>query len=133
MDLKLHIDKFKRLFCLCVAVFILFSGAMFGSSSNAVAAEKAVKIAQDRTEQALDRVAGAGTANQIEGQVKEGVGKAQRQVDKALGQADGAATQAAGRVQKDIGQTQEAAENAADAAEDSAEGIIDSVKDFFGQ
>lgn len=133
MNLKSVVNKLRQAFCVSIAALVLCSGVVFGWGSSALAGERAADIVQARAEQALDRVAGSGTANQIEGRAKEDIGKVQRQVDKALGQTDGAAKQAAGRAQKDIGRTQEAAEDAANAAQDSAEGIVDSVKDFFGQ
>ncbi|MGF1521184.1 MAG: CsbD family protein [Leptolyngbyaceae cyanobacterium] len=133
MKLRAVVNKLRQALCISTAALMLCSGVMFGWGSVALAGERAASAVQARAEQELDRVAGSGTANQIEGQVKEGVGKVQRQVDKTTSQVDGAAKQAAGRAQKDIGRTQEAVEDAADTAQDSAEGIVDSVKDFFGQ
>ncbi|MEO1295186.1 MAG: hypothetical protein AAFW75_05165 [Cyanobacteria bacterium J06636_16] len=135
MKLKAAINKLKQTLCISVAALMLCSGVVLGWGSSAVAGETAASVVQARAEQELDRLAGSGTANQIEGQVKEGVGKMQRQLDKATGQnqLDSATKQVTGRAQKDFGRTQDAVEDAADAAQDSAEGIVDSVKDFFGQ
>ncbi|MBE9136294.1 hypothetical protein IQ254_03600 [Nodosilinea sp. LEGE 07088] len=84
---------------------------------------------QARAEQALDQVAGAGTANQIKGRAQEDIGRLQR----SASQAEGIGNQVQGRAQRDLGRTQGAVEDAADAAQDSAEGLVDNVKSFFGQ
>lgn len=133
MKLSTAAKKFKQILCISIAAFMLCSGMFLGWAPSAVAGEKAADIAQSRASKALDRVAGDGTANELGGQVKEGIGKVQRQFGDASDEVTGATKQVTGKVQKDIGKTQGAIEDTADSAEDTAEGIVDSVKDFFGQ
>ena len=126
--------KLQRLLCVGLATLIVGSSLLFGFSTPAVAVgNDAGDVVQSRAERELDRVAGSGTANEIEGRAKEDIGRVQRQVDKVTGGIDGIGNQVQGRAQKDIGRTQGAVEDAAEAAEDSADGLIDSVKSFFGQ
>lgn len=125
--------KFQRLLCVGLATLIVGSSLLFGFSTPAVAVgNDAGDVVQSRAERELDRVAGSGTANEIEGRAKEDIGRVQRQVDKVTGGVDGIGNQVQGRAQKDIGRTQGAVEDAAEAAEDSADGLIDSIKGFFG-
>ncbi|MBE7384080.1 MAG: CsbD family protein [Leptolyngbya sp. SIO1E4] len=133
MNLSAIANKLRQTFCLSLATLAIFWGLMFNVNSVAMAATNAADIAQSRAERELDRVAGAGTANQIKGRAEEDLGRVQRQVDKTTSQLEGTTKQVRGRAQKDIGRTQQAAEEAADTVQDSAEGLVDSVKDFFGQ
>jgi len=114
-----------------LVAIVLCSGLTLGMTAPAVAGEKAAGIVENRAEQELDRVAGAGTADQIQGSAQEGLGKVQRQFGNTENQIKGAAKQVQGRAQKDIGRTQAAAEDAAGAIEDSSQGFVESVKDFF--
>lgn len=126
--------RLQRIFCVGLATLVIGSSLLFGFSAPAAAVgNKAGDVVQNRAERELDRVAGSGTANQIEGRAKEDLGRVQRQVDKVTGDTDGLGNQVQGRAQKDIGRAQSAVEDAADAAQDTGEGIVDSVKSFFGQ
>lgn len=126
--------QLKRIFCVGLATLVIGSGLLFGFSAPASAlGNKAGDIVQQRAERELDRKAGSGTANQLEGRAQEGVGQVQRQVNKVTGGTDGIGNQVQGRAQKDLGRTQGAVENAADAAQDTGEGIVESVKGFFGK
>jgi uncharacterized protein YjbJ (UPF0337 family) len=132
MTFKAIAAKFQRLLGIGLATLVMGSGLLFGFSAPAAAlGNKAGDIVQHRAEQELDRKAGAGTANQIEGRAQADVGRVQRQIDKATGGSSGIGNQIQGRAQKDIGRTQAAVEDAADATQESAEGIVDSVKGFF--
>ncbi len=123
----------KRLMSLGILALILCSGLVFGWGAPAAANNAAGQVMQNRAEQELDRVAGAGTANQIEGRATEDLGRVQRQVGQVTNQTKGVAKQVEGRAQKDIGRTQSALENAADTVEDSTDNLVDSVKNFLGQ
>lgn len=124
----------QRIVCVGLAALVIGSTLLLGFSAPAAAlGNEAGDIVQGRAERELDRKAGAGTANQLEGSAQENLGKVQRQVEKVTGGNDGLDNQAKGRTQRDIGRTQEAAEDAADATQNAAEGIVDSVKSFFGQ
>lgn len=123
MNLETIAQRAKDIFCLCLATFVVCAGVLLNWGSPAIAANS--------VEQAVDNVVGAGTTNQVQGQIEESLGGAKRQLDKTTGQADGVAKQVTGRAQKDIGRTQQAAEETAESIEDSAEGFVDSVKDFF--
>ena len=126
--------KLQRIVCVGLAALVIGSTLLMGFSAPAAAlGNEAGDIVQGRAERELDRKAGAGTANQLEGSAQENFGKAQRQVEKVTGGNDGLKNQAQGRTQRDVGRTQEAVEDATDAAKDSAEGFVESVKDFFGQ
>lgn len=126
--------KLQRIFCVGLATLVMGSSLLFGFSAPAIAlGNKAGDIVQQRAERELDRTAGAGTANQIEGRAKEDMGRVQNQIEKVTGGNDSLGNQIQGRAQRDIGRTQGAVESAADAAQDSAEGIVGSVKNFFGQ
>jgi len=126
--------QLQRLFCVGLATLVIGSGLLFGFSAPAAAlGNEAGDIVQQRAERELDRKAGAGTANQLEGRAQEELGKVQRQVNKTTGGTEGLGNQIQGQAQKNIGRTQDAVEDAAESAKDSAGGIVDSVKDFFGQ
>lgn len=88
-------------------------------------------VAMSRAADELDRVAGEGTSDRIEGKVKSDIGTVERNVGKVTGQVEGAAKQVEGKVKSDIGRTQAATEDAREDAQDAAEGFIDSVKDLF--
>ena len=106
-------------------------GLLLGTGSDALASTDLPDLEQTPVEEGLDQVAGAGTANQVEGKAQEDLGRVQRQVDQAASQVEGAAKQVKGRAQQDIGRTQAALEDAADSAEEKADSWIDSVKAFF--
>lgn len=131
--MKLHAiaSQIRCTIYLGLVAIVLCSGLLVGVSSPALAGERGANVVQNRAEQELDRVAGAGTADQIKGSAQEGLGKVQSQLGDTENQLKGAARQAQGRAQKNFGQTQAAAENAADTIEDSGEGFVESVKDFF--
>ena len=128
-------SKLKRSFYVCLMALLLCSSLVIGTAQPAFAGNRAANIAQNRAEQALDEVAGAGTAEQIKGRAEGDLGRVQRKVGQVTGQpadrVEGAAKQVQGRAKKDIGRTQAAAEDAAEQIEDTSEGLIDSVKDFF--
>jgi uncharacterized protein YjbJ (UPF0337 family) len=126
--------RLQRGFLAGLMALVLSAGLLLGTSAPAFAlGNRAGDIVQNRAERELDRMAGAGTANQIEGRAQEDLGRVQRQVDKVTGSDDGLGNRIQGRAQRDIGRTQGAAEAATEAAQDSAEGIVDSVKGFFGK
>lgn len=125
------------------ACVLMVTVAVFGSSVSqayAVGSEAAADVVNERAAAELNRVAGAGTANQIEGAVDGAVGTVKRSVgatkdaldiDSAANKADGATDQLKGKVKRDIGRTQGAAAEAADDVEDTADGVFESIKDFF--
>jgi uncharacterized protein YjbJ (UPF0337 family) len=126
--------QFQRLMCLGLVALAVGSGVFLSWSSPALAlGNRAGDIVQSRAEREFDSKAGAGSANQIEGQVQEEFGKAQRQVNKVTGGADGIDNQVKGRVRRETGRAQGAFDDTSDVVEDAAEGFVDAVKDFFGQ
>lgn len=126
--------KLQRILCVGLATLVIGSGLLFGFSTPASAlGNEAGDIVQQRAERELDRKAGSGTANQLEGRAQEGVGQVQRQVNRVTGGTDGIGNEAKGRARQDVGRTQGAVENATDAAQEAGEGIVDSVKGFFGK
>jgi uncharacterized protein YjbJ (UPF0337 family) len=133
MTIRTVLYQTRRVIYVGFVVLMLCSDLWLGSAVPANASNAAAKVVQDRAEQEFDRVAGAGTSNQIKGRATEDLGRVQRQVDKATSQTKGLTKQVEGRAQKDIGRTQSALEDAADAVEDSTDGFVDSVKNLFGQ
>ncbi|WP_228040083.1 CsbD family protein [Nodosilinea sp. LEGE 07088] len=130
MNIRAIAIQVRRFLTVGLAALVLGSSLLFsfGAPAMALGNEAGDKV-QARAEQALDQVAGAGTANQIKGRAQEDIGRLQR----SASQAEGIGNQVQGRAQRDLGRTQGAVEDAADAAQDSAEGLVDNVKSFFGQ
>ena len=135
MNIRAISRAIKNAFCVCLASLLLFSSLAIVNAQPAAAGNKAADVMQNRAEQELDRVAGAGTSEQIKGRAEADLGRVQRQVgqmtDDTTGRLEGAAKQVQGRATKDIGRTQSAAEDAANQVENATEGFVDSVKDFF--
>ena len=135
MNIRAIAQAVKSSLCIGLTALLFCAGLVFSNVQPAVAGNKAANVVQNRAEQELDRVAGAGTADQIKGRAEADLGRVQREVGQATddvgSRAKGVAKQVEGRATKDIGRTQSAAENAADQIEDTSEGFIDSVKDLF--
>lgn len=81
----------------------------------------------------LDKVAGSGTSDKLEGQVDKVTGKVQQELGNVRGQAEGVAKQVRGKAKEDIGTTRGAIDKAADRAEEASDNAIDSVKGFFNR
>ena len=129
--------------------FTVWGGAVVPNAvadSIGVGSEKAGDVMLDRAAKELDRTAGAGTSDFVEGAVDESVGTAKRGFGEAKGQLDdslegrlegaasrveGATDQLKGKAKRDVGQLKGKASDVGDDVEDSAEGIVDAVKDFF--
>jgi uncharacterized protein YjbJ (UPF0337 family) len=124
------LGQLKRVICLGLLAAVLCAGFTLSWSHPAYANNPAGRVVQERAERELDRKSGAGTANQLKGQVQEGVGKVQRQFDNDF---EGTANELEGKARKNVGRAQQATEDAAQSAQESAESLIDRVKDFVGQ
>lgn len=130
--------QFKRVairaVCLLMVTAVVWSGGWV-SSANAVGSERAAEIMQDRAASELNRVAGSGTADRLEGAARETKGKVKRNLGDAaddLGTSlDGASSELKGKVQRDVGKAKSKASNVGDDLEDAADSVVDSVKDFF--
>lgn len=133
-----------RLACLLMAV-----GVVFGSSMNvamAMGSDSAASVINSRAAAELDRVAGSGTSDQLEGTVDGTVGKIKRSIGEVKGQLDdslggqadsfsdrleGRADELKGKAKRDIGRVKGAGADLADDADDAANSVVESVKDFF--
>ncbi len=135
MNIRAIAQMARNSFCIGLTALMLCAGFVLSSPQSALAGNRAANVVQNRAEQEFDRVAGAGTAEQIKGNAEEVQGRMQRQAGRVTNDMDsrveGAAKQAQGRVTKDIGRTQSAAEDAANRVEDASDNLVDSVKDFF--
>jgi uncharacterized protein YjbJ (UPF0337 family) len=81
----------------------------------------------------VDKVAGYGTSDKLEGQVDKASGKIQRDLGKSRGEIEGAAKQARGKAKEDIGTTRRGIEKTADRADKASDNAIDSIKNFFSR
>ena len=135
MKVRAIAQAVRNSFCICLTALLLCTSLIIINAQPATAGSEAANVVQNRAEQEFDRVAGAGTAEQIKGRAEADLGRVQRQVgqmtDDTTDRLEGAAKQVQGRATKDIGRTQSAAENATDQIEDATGGFVDSVKDFF--
>ena len=127
-----------RAACVLMVTVAVLSASV--SQAYAVGSQAAADVVNERAAAELDRVAGDGAANQVEGAVDGAVGTVKRgvgatkdalDIDSSADKVDGATDQLKGKVKRDIGQTQGAAAEAADDVEDTADGVFDSIKDFF--
>ncbi|MEM6596728.1 MAG: hypothetical protein AAF810_17890 [Cyanobacteria bacterium P01_D01_bin.36] len=127
-----------RAVCLLWVVIAIW-GAAWVPQANAdsvgVGSEKAAAIVRERAANELDRVAGQGSSDFIEGIAQESLGKAKRKVgqltDDVDSSVDGAADQLEGSLKRDVGSLKNKAENIGDDLGDAAEDALDSVRDFF--
>lgn len=140
--LKKSIAKLKQLAVYAACLAILVSGvwgSVWVSDAHAVGSEKAGEIMNERAARELDRVAGEGTSDRLEGAVDGAVGTVKRSaseigdldVDQAARKLDGAADELKGKVKRDVGRAKAAAADAGEELEDTSEGIVESIKEFF--
>lgn len=131
MKIQSFLRQLKQMFVVSMTAIMLCSGLWMLGAAPAYADRDAAEIAGDRAKQEVDRMAGSGTMDQIEGKAQEDLGKVQRQFGDTSNQVEGALRESKGRAQQGIGNVKSAADDAADDAEDFGQGLIDSVKDFF--
>ena len=135
-----------RVACLLMVTVAVWGGAWSPGamqSAMAVGSEAAGAVVNERAAAELDRVAGAGTSDQLEGAVQGAVGSVKRgaadlsdkidgaDLDSLGNRLDGATDELAGKVKRDVGRTKSAADDLGDDVEESAEGFVESIKDFF--
>lgn len=137
-------NNFLRQFAVRAVSFVMvallaWSGPLV-TSASAVGSGSAAEVVSDRAATELDRTAGVGTSDQLEGAVDSVVGKAKRGVgrigdeingDGTLDRVEGATDQLKGKIKRDVGRAKSAAADAGEDIEDSANGIVDSIKDLF--
>ncbi|MGC1309213.1 MAG: hypothetical protein WA885_18480 [Phormidesmis sp.] len=123
--------------CLLMVALSVWGGAWVPAAA-AVGSQEAADVMNARAAAELDRVAGAGTSDQVSGTVDSTVGKAKRAVggmddglDSATKRLDGATDQVQGKVKRDVGRAKSKASEVGDDLEDTSEGIVESIKDFF--
>ncbi|MEO0456355.1 MAG: CsbD family protein [Cyanobacteria bacterium P01_A01_bin.114] len=121
---------FRTVFCVLIATCVLVGGAY---PSAIAAPTDSTDIALSRAANELDRVAGEGTSDMIQGKAQKDLGTVKRNVGEVTGQVEGAAEQVKGRAQQDLGRTKGAIEDAGDDVEEATDSFVDSVKDLFGQ
>lgn len=134
-----------RAVCLAMIAVAVWGGAWM-PSAIAVGSQSAAAVENGRAAAELDRMAGAGTSDQLEGAAQKTVGKMKRGVgevtgrtddslsgkfDSAAQKAEGATDEFAGKVKRDVGRAKGAAADAGDDLEDNAGGVVESIKDFF--
>ena len=128
-----------RAFCLMMVTIAVLS-AVAVPAANAVGSKDAAAVVNERAAAELDKFAGAGTSDQLEGAVDSVTGKAKRDIgrvkdgldlDSTSDKLDGATDSLKGKVKRDVGRTKSAAEDLGDDIEDSANSVVDSIKDLF--
>ncbi len=134
-----------RTVCLAMVAVAVWGGGWM-PSAIAVGSQAAADVANERAAAELDRMAGAGTSDQLEGATQKTVGKFKRGVGEVTGQADdsfsgkldstaqkaeGATDELKGAVKRDVGRAKGAAAEAGDDIKDTAGGVVESIKDFF--
>lgn len=140
---KQIVRSVKNLVLCTVAISATWLGIALTATPSATAASLNVHpqfLATDVIQQMdrkaksdLDKVAGSGTSDKLEGQVDKVTGKVQKELGNARGQAEGAAKQVRGKVKEDIGTTRGTIEKAADQVEETSDNAIDSIKGFFSR
>lgn len=144
LNTKLYRDRLskwtKRVICVAMMAVAVW-GVVLTPVASAVGSQAAADVVSDRAATELDRVAGAGTSDQLEGAARDVVGKAKRDVGRVQDKVDdldglgnrveGAADSVRGKVQRDVGRTKSAASDLGDDVEDKANSLVDSVKDLF--
>lgn len=88
---------------------------------------------QEKAEEAVDELAGEGTADKVEGKIKEAAGQAQEKMGKAEEEVKGTAKQLEGKAQQTMGEAKGRAEEAGEELDEASDNLLDAVKDFFGQ
>jgi len=135
-------QQFKRLavrtVCLlwvAIAVWGVTLVPQASADSVGVGSERAAEIMRERAANELDRMAGTGASDFVEGSADGAVGKAKRSlgqltddVDTSL---DGATDQLKGKAKRDVGRLKRKAADIGGDLEDAAEDAVDSVKDFL--
>lgn len=126
-----------RAICLVMVSMAVWSGAWV-PGAMALGSQKAGEVMNARAAAELDRMAGEGTSDQLEGTVQETTGKIKRGVGEATGQfegttdqVEGAGDQLKGSIKRDVGKAKGAAADAGDDIQDTADGVVESIKDFF--
>ncbi|MEO1069787.1 MAG: hypothetical protein AAFW95_11810, partial [Cyanobacteria bacterium J06638_6] len=100
MNIRAIAAQFRRFFSVGLAALVMGSSLLLSFGAPAVAlGNEAGDQVQARAEQELDRVAGAGTANQIKGRAQQDIGRVQNQ----LNDTEGLGNQVQGRAQRDLG------------------------------
>lgn len=127
-----------RTMYLLMVTTVLWIG--FVPTAHAVGSQEAAEVVNERAAAELDRVAGTGTSDQIEGAVDGAIGSAKRQVNKAgdvlnttdiTDRVDAATDELSGKVKRDVGRTKAAASELGDEVEQSADSVVDAIKEFF--
>lgn len=134
--------KLRKLaaFAMCLTLLVVGTwSSVWVLDAQAVGSEKAGEIMNDRAAREIDRMAGEGTSDRLEGAVDGAVGTLKRaasdvgdlDADKAARKLDGATDELKGKVKRDVGRAKAAAADVGEDIEDSSEGIVESIKEFF--
>lgn len=137
-----------------LACLLLLTVATWGSAyvptavadSVGVGSQKAADIMQERAANELDRMAGKGSSDRVEGALEGAAGKAQRGIGRAKGElndglgdqlesaadrVEGAANQLKGKLKRDTGRVKGKVSDLGDDIEEAAENAVDSIKETF--
>lgn len=136
-------NPWKILFCtfllniVCLGFLLIpvsaASAATLNFSPQAIAVAESIEEAEAQAQETLDDTFGAGTSDQVEGQIEQATGAVQQKAGELTGQVQGAVKQVQGKAKEDIGQVKEATEEASSEVKETSEGIVDKVKGFFKQ
>lgn len=137
-----HQQQFKRLAIRAVCllwVVISTWGIAFVPQASAdsigVGSKKAAAIVRDRAANELDRMAGAGALDLVEGSAEGSVGDIKRSLGQMTNDLnmslDGATDQLRGKVKRDVGRLKSQAADISSDLENAAEDAVDSVSDLF--
>ena len=135
-------QQFKRLatraVCLLWVVIALWGTAWVpqaNADSVGVGSQRAAEIMRERAANELDRMAGEGASDFIEGSAEGSIGKVKRSLGKLTDDVDtsldGATDQLKGKVKRDVGRLKGKAADRGSDLEDATEDAVDSVKDFL--
>jgi uncharacterized protein YjbJ (UPF0337 family) len=142
-----------RTACLVMVTVAVWAG-FWMPHAVAAGSREAGSVMNERAAAELDRMSGAGTSDQLQGNVERTVGKAKRgmgrmadsvndassrdlgdklgnRLNNAADRLDGSAKELNGKMKRDIGRAKGAAAAAGDKAEGKAQGVVESIKDLF--
>jgi uncharacterized protein YjbJ (UPF0337 family) len=139
--------------CLMLVAVAVWGGVWIPGAS-AAGSREAGNIMNERAAAELDRKAGAGTSDQLKGNIDKTVGKTKRglgrlndnindasdrnlgdklgtKLDNAAKRLDGSTDELKGEIKRDVGRAKGATAEAGDDIKDKTNSVVESIKDFF--
>jgi uncharacterized protein YjbJ (UPF0337 family) len=108
-------QKSLRVLLVSFSLFVLMLGTgslFFSQNSMAIAAPTKSFTIADRVDRAVDRTAGYGTSDEVQGQIDRVKGNIQRSTEKAAAEAKGAIQDVKGQTEEAVGKIKGAAQEA---------------------